>query len=94
MAPPPGTPDSLGFEQVTRNNDRTPVIKELNQVEMVLVPTRCFVMGSTDAQVDDAMQRREELLVVVIFVNNTDHVYPMSAFPCSANQIQARDILV
>jgi formylglycine-generating enzyme required for sulfatase activity len=61
MAPPTETPDSLGFKQVTRNNDWKPVIKEFNGVEMVLVPAGCFVMGSSDKQVDDAMQRCEQV---------------------------------
>jgi formylglycine-generating enzyme required for sulfatase activity len=61
MAPPPETPDSLGFKQVTRNNDWKPVIMEFYGVEMVLVPAGCFVMGSSDKQVDDAMQRCEQV---------------------------------
>jgi hypothetical protein len=61
MPLPGGTQLPLGFEPVTRNDDWTPYIVELDGVEMALVPAGCFEMGSTDEQVDDAMQQCEEL---------------------------------
>jgi formylglycine-generating enzyme required for sulfatase activity len=56
-----GTPISLGFEPVTRNDDWTPYIEELDGVEMALVPAGCFEMGTTDEQLDDAMRQCEEV---------------------------------
>jgi formylglycine-generating enzyme required for sulfatase activity len=38
----------------------SPYIQEFNGVEMVLVPAGCFMMGSTDEQVDVALQICEE----------------------------------
>lgn len=61
MSAQTGTPLSLGFEPVTRNDNWTPIIEEYNGVEMVLVPVGCFVMGSTDEQVNYAMQRCEQV---------------------------------
>jgi formylglycine-generating enzyme required for sulfatase activity len=37
------------------NRDWTPVIQQIDSVEMVLVPAGCFVMGSTDEQIDYAV---------------------------------------
>ena len=56
-----GTPPSLGFEPVTRNDDWTPYTEEFDGVEMALVPAGCLKMGSTDEQVDDAMRQCERL---------------------------------
>lgn len=43
---------------VTNNVDWTPCVKEINKVMMALVPAGCFEMGSTDAQVDYAVELR------------------------------------
>lgn len=56
-----GTPRPLGFEFVTHNDDWLAVIQEFDGVEMALVPAGCFEMGSTDEQVNYAMQLCEEL---------------------------------
>ena len=42
-------------EVVSANADWTPVIQEFEGVEMVQVPAGCFMMGSTDEQVDYAV---------------------------------------
>ena len=54
-----GTPGP-GSQPVGRNEDWTPMIEAFDGVEMALVPAGCFPMGSTDEQVDDAMQRCEQ----------------------------------
>jgi formylglycine-generating enzyme required for sulfatase activity len=41
---------------VSANDEWTPLIREFGGVEMALVPAGCFVMGSTDEQIDYAMQ--------------------------------------
>jgi hypothetical protein len=46
---------------VTGNDDWVPYIQKISDIEMALVPAGCFEMGSTEAQIDDAMQRCEEL---------------------------------
>ena len=56
-----GEPLPLGFEPVTRNEDWTPHIEEIDGVQMALVPAGCFAMGSTDEQVDDAMRQCTEV---------------------------------
>ena len=56
-----GTPRPLGFEPVKHNDDWQPIIQEIDGVVMALVPAGCFEMGSTDKQVDYAMQMCEEL---------------------------------
>ena len=56
-----GTPRSLGFEPVTRNDDWAPFVEKFDGVEMALVPAGCLKMGSTDEQVDDAMRQCERL---------------------------------
>lgn len=40
-------------ERVTRNADWTPVVREFDGVEMVLVPAGCFMMGSNEGFVDE-----------------------------------------
>lgn len=40
-----------GTRPVTRNSDWTPVEREFNGVQMVLVPAGCFMMGSTDEEI-------------------------------------------
>ena len=51
-----------GFEPVDANDDWEPVVQEFDGVEMVLVPAGCFMMGSTDEQVNDALQMCEAAL--------------------------------
>jgi serine/threonine protein kinase len=51
--PPP--PDYSANNPVTSNNQWTPVTQTFDGVEMVLVPAGCFMMGSTDEQIDYAM---------------------------------------
>ncbi len=48
-------PDPLAFARtpVTRNADWTPVPRDFNGVEMVLVPAGCFMMGSNDGDSDE-----------------------------------------
>jgi formylglycine-generating enzyme required for sulfatase activity len=41
---------------VSTNDEWTPVIREFDGVPMALVPAGCFIMGSTDEQVDDAVE--------------------------------------
>jgi formylglycine-generating enzyme required for sulfatase activity len=53
---------ALAENGVTSNADWTPYIQEFNGVEMVLVPVGCFIMGSTDEQLDyitDSASERE-----------------------------------
>lgn len=40
---------------ITANGQWTRVVREFDGVEMVLVPAGCFVMGSTDEQIDAAL---------------------------------------
>jgi formylglycine-generating enzyme required for sulfatase activity len=40
---------------VSSNDQWTPEIREFNGIPMVLVPAGCFTMGSTEAQIQDAM---------------------------------------
>jgi formylglycine-generating enzyme required for sulfatase activity len=49
------------IEPVTANADWTPVIQEFDGVEMVLVPAGCFLMGSTDEQIEAAFAAYEEV---------------------------------
>lgn len=53
--PPMITPEALEIMEasVTSNEEWTPVVREYNGVEMVLVPAGCFLMGTTDEQVDE-----------------------------------------
>jgi formylglycine-generating enzyme required for sulfatase activity len=44
--------EELAFTGVTTNADWTPVIQEFAGVEMVLVPAGCFMMGSTEEQLE------------------------------------------
>mgnify|MGYP000591045855 CR=1 FL=1 len=46
---------ALAEAGVTRNADWTPYTEEINGVLMALVPAGCFMMGSTDEQIDYAM---------------------------------------
>lgn len=45
----------LAIAGVTSNYDWIPYIEEINGIEMVLVPAGCFMMGSTENQIDDAL---------------------------------------
>ncbi|GAB4575378.1 MAG: hypothetical protein Kow0077_26560 [Anaerolineae bacterium] len=52
------TPDpaiSIAQTPVVHNTDWTPVVRQLHGVEMVLVPAGCFMMGSTEEQIDYAV---------------------------------------
>jgi formylglycine-generating enzyme required for sulfatase activity len=55
---PTGTPIPRGYpgSPVTTNADWEPVIEEFDGVEMALVPAGCFMMGSTEAEIDYAME--------------------------------------
>jgi len=55
---PTPTPIATG----TSNRNWTPVSQIFDGVEMVLVPAGCFVMGSTDAQVEAVFQQCESEL--------------------------------
>jgi formylglycine-generating enzyme required for sulfatase activity/CubicO group peptidase (beta-lactamase class C family)/acetyl esterase/lipase len=54
------TPDSatlqLAEEGVSTNAEWTPVVQEFDGVEMVLVPAGCFMMGSTEEEIDAAFE--------------------------------------
>ena len=52
--PPPTTDPmlSIAFIPVARNSDWTPIIREFNGVEMVLVPVGCFSLGSTQSEIE------------------------------------------
>jgi formylglycine-generating enzyme required for sulfatase activity len=45
---------------VIQNDDWTPIIQEFDGVEMVLVPPGCFMMGSTDEEIDAAFEMCEQ----------------------------------
>ena len=49
------TQQAQRLPSVTRNEDWTPVEREFDGVVMVLVPPGCFMMGSTDEQIDEAL---------------------------------------
>ncbi|MBN2471002.1 MAG: formylglycine-generating enzyme family protein [Anaerolineae bacterium] len=49
------SPEQLARTPVAANTDWTPVIQEFSGIEMVLVPAGSFEMGSTDAEIDDAL---------------------------------------
>src|SRR5579871_4802056 len=53
-----GTPSS--FPTVTTNSQWKPVVANFDGVEMVLVPSGCFMMGSTQEQIDALNQRHPE----------------------------------
>lgn len=42
---------------VSHNSDWAPIIQKFDDVEMVLVPPGCFMMGSTDEQIDAATEQ-------------------------------------
>ena len=54
------TPDSatiqLAGEGVSTNAEWTPVMQEFDGVEMMLVPAGCFMMGSTEEEIDAAFE--------------------------------------
>jgi pimeloyl-ACP methyl ester carboxylesterase len=54
------TPDAatlrLAGEGVSANAEWTPVVQEFDGVEMVLVPAGCFMMGSTEEEIDAAFE--------------------------------------
>ncbi len=50
---PPLSPHELALQGVTHNADWKPHSETINGLEMVLVPAGCFMMGSTQAQVND-----------------------------------------
>jgi len=47
-----GDKDKLGFTPVEHNDDWEPVIEEFDGVEMALVPTGCFMMGSDSYELE------------------------------------------
>jgi len=49
--------DVNNIQPVTANSQWKPVVKSFDGVEMVLVPPGCFMMGSTDQQVQDAVEQ-------------------------------------
>ena len=49
------TPLPPGFTPIERNADWEPRAGEFSDVEMVLVPVGCFMMGSTDVQLENAV---------------------------------------
>jgi formylglycine-generating enzyme required for sulfatase activity len=51
-------PDQIGYagNPVTSNDDWTPIIREFDGVEMVLVPAGTFTMGSTQAAINAAIE--------------------------------------
>ena len=51
-------PDQLAraYDGVTRNADWNPAIYRIGGVDMALVPSGCFMMGSTDAQLEEALR--------------------------------------
>jgi formylglycine-generating enzyme required for sulfatase activity/CubicO group peptidase (beta-lactamase class C family) len=54
---PPWSPFvQLAEEGVSTNAEWTPVIQEFDGVEMVLVPAGCFMMGSTEEEIDTAFE--------------------------------------
>ncbi len=57
---PTETPLPLGFEPVTNNDGWAPRTGGFGGVKMVLVPVGCFMMGSTDEQVDYAFELCEQ----------------------------------
>jgi len=50
------SPEQVALTPVTRNEDWTPIEREFDGVTMVLVPAGCFMMGSTNAQIEEAYQ--------------------------------------
>ncbi len=50
-----GVTVELPISSVSHNADWTPVIQQFDGVEMVLVPPGCFMMGSTEAEVEAAL---------------------------------------
>jgi formylglycine-generating enzyme required for sulfatase activity len=58
---PTPTPVPLGFlgHPVARNADWKPVIRDFDGVEMALVPVGCFMMGSSEEEIDYALESCE-----------------------------------
>ena len=52
----------LGFEPVAHNADWAPITEVINGVEMALVPAGCFMMGSAEEEIDDALELCEAYL--------------------------------
>jgi formylglycine-generating enzyme required for sulfatase activity len=68
-APPPAPAEqstepaiALALRGVTSNDEWTPYIQEFDGVEMALVPAGCFMMGSTEDEVDYTFELCEEVL--------------------------------
>ena len=57
--PPPRQVLELARAGVTRNADWQPITRRLGALEMALVPAGCFTMGSTDPQLDVAIDSCE-----------------------------------
>lgn len=57
----PNEPGYSADNPITRNSQWTPVVREFGGVEMVLVPTGCFKMGSTDDQIRTAVAMCNEV---------------------------------
>ncbi len=54
---PTPTPRPAAYPAGAPNADWTPVVREFNGLPMVYVPAGCFVMGSTDPQIDAALEQ-------------------------------------
>lgn len=50
-------PDVPALNPVTRSADWTPVVQDFDGVPMVQVPPGCFMMGMSDAEIDDLIQQ-------------------------------------
>ena len=72
--PPPAVPDPLPAG--ASNADWEPLAGELNGLPMVYVPAGCFLMGSTDAQTEAAIQECNAL-------------YSGAPFPCPTSMYEA-----
>ncbi|MCZ7540530.1 MAG: formylglycine-generating enzyme family protein, partial [Anaerolineae bacterium] len=51
------TPRPAAYPAGAPNADWTPLVREFNGLPMVYVPAGCFVMGSTDPQIDAALEQ-------------------------------------
>lgn len=59
---PPANHIGLPGYPVTRNADWTPVTRDWNGISMALAPVGCFTMGSSEAQIDDALTMCQAVL--------------------------------
>lgn len=63
----PNTPEDtvIGIAPVTRNADWTPVERDFDGVTMVLVPAGCFMMGLTDDEIDELLDRVPDIEPII-----------------------------